>query len=55
MKRKYIKPTTFVAEMKSSGIICASKVVDITSNEELIIGGEGDVPGRSLEAVFSEE
>jgi hypothetical protein len=55
MKKKYIKPTTFVAEIKQRcSILNASKVETLTNNTDLNLFGEGDVPGRSREAFFDD-
>jgi hypothetical protein len=56
MKKTYIKPTTFVVEIKQmNSILNGSKVEELYDNADLNLFGEGDVPGRSREAFFDDE
>ena len=55
MKKTYIKPTTFVVEIKQRcSILNGSQVETLTDNADLNLVGEGDVPGRSRAAEFDD-
>ena len=54
MKKKYLKPTTKVVEIKQRSHLLAGSVKGLTNNADLKLKGAGNVAGRGREAEFDD-